>query len=146
MTNNNDSDVIVIEQVTPPKNEVSSVIINNCILPMMQTIENDIDFLNDEGEKCPICHDIFLSDGDHQFSSLKCGHVFGLNCIRLWLLQNKENQFCPICHQSADKNDIRKLFGITNGKPITQIHKNLSVLKTNLSILRKVLSNEENIE
>ena len=55
-----------------------------------------------EGSTCSICWEKFTSP-----ASLKCGHVFCLECINMATAKKKQ---CPTCRQSMKKNDIRKIF------------------------------------
>ncbi|ORY45744.1 hypothetical protein BCR33DRAFT_716369 [Rhizoclosmatium globosum] len=40
------------------------------------------------------------STGTHRTASLKCGHLFGSKCIKLWLKDKGKNGICPICKLS----------------------------------------------
>lgn len=55
--------------------------------------------------QCPICLDSMSRDGEHQISSLPCGHLFGNSCIKRWLDENQ--QICPTCRKQATSNKIR---------------------------------------
>lgn len=59
----------------------------------------------DHGQ-CPICLDSMSKDGEHQISSLPCGHLFGYNCIKRWL-EDENQQICPTCRKHATCNMIR---------------------------------------
>lgn len=42
---------------------------------------------------------------------MRCGHLFGLNCITQWLtLNNAATRKCPECNTKASKKDIRILY------------------------------------
>lgn len=58
-------------------------------------------------EECCICLENLESSGDHRIVSLKCGHLYGRNCIERAL---KERRFCPCCSQKAKVSDIRLIF------------------------------------
>lgn len=47
-----------------------------------------------EENKCYICKWNYEVTGDHRPVSIKCGHLFGANCILHYLQRNKT---CPIC-------------------------------------------------
>eukprot|EP00916_Digyalum_oweni_P007017 GHVL01011955.1.p1 GENE.GHVL01011955.1~~GHVL01011955.1.p1 ORF type:complete len:567 (+),score=35.04 GHVL01011955.1:95-1795(+) len=55
---------------------------------------------------CIICMEDF--DNDHTPGALKCGHVFGLVCIRDWLANGSKT--CPICNAKSKNIDIRRVF------------------------------------
>ncbi|XP_063887090.1 E3 ubiquitin-protein ligase RFWD3-like isoform X2 [Scylla paramamosain] len=75
----------------------------------------------DEGQTCPICFDPWTNKGDHRLSSLKCGHLFGYECISKWLQgSTKRNRGkCPQCNAKVTKKDIRIIYA-----------KNIKVLDT----------------
>ncbi|XP_029055663.2 E3 ubiquitin-protein ligase RFWD3-like isoform X3 [Osmia bicornis bicornis] len=66
----------------------------------------------DSDQSCPICMDLWTSSGDHRLCCLRCGHLFGYNCILRWL-QNScttGNRRCPQCNRKAAVKDIRMLY------------------------------------
>ncbi|MPC39262.1 E3 ubiquitin-protein ligase RFWD3 [Portunus trituberculatus] len=67
---------------------------------------------DDEGQTCPICFDPWTNKGDHRLSSLKCGHLFGYECISKWLQgSTKRNRGkCPQCNAKVTKKDIRIIY------------------------------------
>lgn len=48
------------------------------------------------GSSCTICYEPMYEAGSHRAASLKCGHIFGSECIRKWLQQKSR---CPQCNQ-----------------------------------------------
>lgn len=64
---------------------------------------------DDNDQICPICLDMWTSEGDHRLCSLKCGHLFGKSCIFNWLVKQKK-KCCPQCNKDASSYDIRELF------------------------------------
>ncbi|ODN04098.1 E3 ubiquitin-protein ligase RFWD3 [Orchesella cincta] len=62
---------------------------------------------DDEGFICSICYDNFTNSGEHRVCCLKCGHVFGKECIEKWIQTQKR---CPQCNCKALKRDIRILY------------------------------------
>lgn len=62
----------------------------------------------DEGQTCTICFEPWGNSGSHRLASLKCGHLFGRECIEKWLKGPKGK--CPQCNAKASKKDVRVLF------------------------------------
>ncbi|KZV26032.1 hypothetical protein F511_13910 [Dorcoceras hygrometricum] len=62
-----------------------------------------------EGLHCPICFEPWSSGGDHHVSCLPCGHVYGLSCIKKWLLRRGSSK-CPQCKKKCGIKDIRLLY------------------------------------
>ncbi|CAF0765691.1 unnamed protein product [Didymodactylos carnosus] len=58
-------------------------------------------------ETCPICLEEFTNSGLHRVVVLKCGHLFGKNCIEKWL---KNTPKCPHCQRKAKKTDVRPIY------------------------------------
>lgn len=59
--------------------------------------------LPDSQEECAICKGILAKDGDEgcestQAGRLPCEHIFGYNCIRQLIYDNRYNR-CPLCSQ-----------------------------------------------
>lgn len=65
-----------------------------------------------EADSCIICFDAITAEGDHRACCLKCGHIFGFECISKWLgrEKDKDRKTCPQCKMSAKSSDIRPLF------------------------------------
>ena len=65
----------------------------------------------EEGKLCPICFDAWTNSGDHRLVALRCGHLFGHQCIQHWLQIHKPNdRKCPQCKKKATLKDIRPLY------------------------------------
>ncbi|KAM4614149.1 E3 ubiquitin-protein ligase RFWD3 [Discoglossus pictus] len=62
----------------------------------------------DEGDLCAICFDSFTNAGQHRLSALRCGHIFGYNCIERWLKGGAAK--CPQCNKKAKRSDIVVLY------------------------------------
>lgn len=62
-----------------------------------------------EEERCPICLSEYTSSGEHRIASLKCGHIFGSQCIQLWF-NNKKSALCPKCYKPCRRSEIRMIF------------------------------------
>lgn len=64
-----------------------------------------------DGETCSICLDAWSNSGDHRLIALKCGHLFGHQCIIRWLnSQNAKTKSCPTCKSKAAIRDIRFIY------------------------------------
>mmetsp|Transcript_55547 Transcript_55547/g.126278 ORF Transcript_55547/g.126278 Transcript_55547/m.126278 type:complete len:515 (-) Transcript_55547:363-1907(-) len=59
------------------------------------------------GRDCPICLEPWGVNGEHRIASLRCGHLFGKECIERWISSSKS---CPSCNEKAIKKDIRLLY------------------------------------
>ncbi|XP_073150796.1 uncharacterized protein [Henckelia pumila] len=62
-----------------------------------------------EGLHCPICFEAWSIGGDHHVCCLPCGHVYGLFCIKKWLLRRGSSK-CPQCKKKCGIKDIRLLY------------------------------------
>ena len=64
-----------------------------------------------DGETCPICLDIWGNSGSHRLVALKCGHLFGSECVERWLkAQSSKDRACPTCKSKASLRDIRFIY------------------------------------
>ncbi|KAF7684340.1 E3 ubiquitin-protein ligase RFWD3 [Astathelohania contejeani] len=63
----------------------------------------------DEGSQCPICYSSYTNTGGHRTVSLKCGHIFGDQCIDTWF-GKKKTVLCPTCSRPSRKSDKRYIF------------------------------------
>lgn len=54
----------------------------------------------------------WTSSGEHRLCCLRCGHLFGHNCILRWLQHscNSTNRRCPQCNKKASVKHIRMLY------------------------------------
>ncbi|KAI6647965.1 E3 ubiquitin-protein ligase RFWD3-like [Oopsacas minuta] len=61
---------------------------------------------------CSICYEPWTTTGIHRLVSLKCGHLFGENCIDKWLRQSAQTseRKCPQCKRLAAFKDIRPIY------------------------------------
>ncbi|XP_016981076.1 E3 ubiquitin-protein ligase RFWD3 isoform X2 [Drosophila rhopaloa] len=58
---------------------------------------------------CSICLTPWTGDqGRHHLVSLRCGHLFGSNCIHTAI---RRYHRCPICRRRARHNDVRRIYG-----------------------------------
>ncbi|XP_016542806.2 E3 ubiquitin-protein ligase RFWD3 [Capsicum annuum] len=63
-----------------------------------------------DGLFCTICMEAWTNDGDHQICCLPCGHLYGLSCIKKWLLQKGSSAKCPQCNKKCTLKGIRVLY------------------------------------
>uniref|UniRef100_A0A182RF93 RING-type E3 ubiquitin transferase n=1 Tax=Anopheles funestus TaxID=62324 RepID=A0A182RF93_ANOFN len=66
---------------------------------------------DEEGLLCSICLDEWTLTGEHRVVSLKCGHLFGMSCIKRWM-QDKPaaSRSCATCKARATMRDIRFIY------------------------------------
>ncbi|XP_052851067.1 E3 ubiquitin-protein ligase RFWD3 [Drosophila gunungcola] len=57
---------------------------------------------------CSICLAPWTSEGRHHLVSLRCGHLFGCNCIHTAI---RRFHRCPICRRRAYHSDVRRIYG-----------------------------------
>lgn len=83
---------------------------------VISELKRQIDFANEAMDKirksnnCSICFSPWEAEGSHRIVSLKCGHLFGDSCIRIYLGHRMD---CPICKSMAKLEDLRYLYGIS---------------------------------
>ncbi|CAG4970216.1 unnamed protein product [Colias eurytheme] len=64
-----------------------------------------------DGETCPICLDSWGNSGEHRLVALKCGHLFGSQCVERWLkAQPAKDRSCPTCKSKATLKDVRFIY------------------------------------
>ncbi|XP_016965112.1 uncharacterized protein LOC108034682 [Drosophila biarmipes] len=69
-------------------------------------INNRINTMSEDCN-CPICLCPWTGQGRHRVVSLRCGHLFGSNCIRIAI---RRFHRCPICRRRARHSDVRRIF------------------------------------
>lgn len=95
-----------------------------------QRFEEDADTL---GQQCPICLEAWESTGEHRLCCLKCGHLFGLSCLKRWL-GSQSVKTCPTCKKKVGRNDLRCLYA---AKLLAVDNSELYKLQNELDELRK---------
>lgn len=63
-----------------------------------------------ESDVCPICFEAWTTAGAHRPATLRCGHLFGNNCIQRWLKGQGPSAKCPQCNKKAKRSDIVVLY------------------------------------
>lgn len=61
----------------------------------------------EEGETCSICFEPWTTAGSHRLAALRCGHLFGYDCIKRWLVEGNK---CPQCNKKAKRDHIIFLY------------------------------------
>ncbi|XP_022181276.1 E3 ubiquitin-protein ligase RFWD3-like isoform X2 [Myzus persicae] len=76
------------------------------------TLEDENSKADDEAFSCSICLDTLTNTGLHRPACLKCGHIFGENCLQRWIKTgcNRDAKRCPTCNRRANVKDIRVLY------------------------------------
>ncbi|XP_026724547.1 E3 ubiquitin-protein ligase RFWD3-like [Trichoplusia ni] len=88
----------------------------------------------DDGESCPICLESWGNTGDHRLVALKCGHLFGAECVERWLkAQVAKDRTCPTCKSKATIKDIRHIYArrlvAADTSQITSLQKQIEELQ-----------------
>ncbi|KAH8352299.1 hypothetical protein KR084_003376, partial [Drosophila pseudotakahashii] len=76
----------------------------------LRTISSRLDRIT-EDTTCSICLEPWRGDGAHHLVSLRCGHLFGSNCIHTAI---RRFHRCPICRRRARHADVRRIYGRTS--------------------------------
>ncbi|KAF9962892.1 RING finger and WD repeat domain-containing protein 3 [Mortierella alpina] len=65
-----------------------------------------------EESTCSICFEPWTNSGIHRLVSIKCGHLFGENCILKWIAQHSRDGVvkCPECNHPAKRKDVRRIW------------------------------------
>ncbi|KAF9929747.1 RING finger and WD repeat domain-containing protein 3 [Mortierella alpina] len=65
-----------------------------------------------EESTCSICFEPWTNSGTHRLVSIKCGHLFGENCILKWIAQHSREGVvkCPECNHPAKRKDVRRIW------------------------------------
>ncbi|XP_076274362.1 mutagen-sensitive 302 isoform X2 [Rhynchophorus ferrugineus] len=64
---------------------------------------------DDDGTICPICLDAWTNSGAHRICCLKCGHLFGHQCLLRWL-DSQTKKSCPTCKKPVKRSDLRLIY------------------------------------
>ncbi|XP_017135904.1 E3 ubiquitin-protein ligase RFWD3 [Drosophila miranda] len=108
-------DIINLETPSPPKKRKRLCAAGKSLTktpePTKAPAPPQVD--EDDGLTCPICLDSWEMSGEHRLVSLRCGHLFGEECIRRWLAESQRQssvKVCPQCKSKATYRDIRHLY------------------------------------
>lgn len=88
-----------------------------------------------DGETCPICLDSWGNSGNHRLVALKCGHLFGSECVERWLKgQTLKERSCPTCKSKAALKDLRFIYAkrlvAADTSQITALQKQVETLES----------------
>nr|GEY20431.1 zinc finger, RING/FYVE/PHD-type [Tanacetum cinerariifolium] len=61
-------------------------------------------------DDCSICYNPSTTHGKHQICCLPCGHMYGLSCIKKWLLLSSSGGKCPQCNTLCSFQDAILLY------------------------------------
>ncbi|KAM3955712.1 E3 ubiquitin-protein ligase rfwd3.S [Aphomia sociella] len=91
-----------------------------------------------DGETCPICLDSWGNSGEHRLVALKCGHLFGSQCVERWLkAQVAKDRSCPTCKSKANLKDVRYIYArrlvAADTSQITALQKQLETIQSEKS-------------
>ncbi|XP_004922149.1 E3 ubiquitin-protein ligase RFWD3 [Bombyx mori] len=91
-----------------------------------------------DGETCPICLDSWGNSGDHRLVALRCGHLFGSECVERWLKAQKlKDRTCPTCKGKANLKDLRFIYArrlvAADTSQITALQKQVEILQSEKS-------------
>ncbi|XP_049884147.1 E3 ubiquitin-protein ligase RFWD3-like [Pectinophora gossypiella] len=91
-----------------------------------------------DGETCPICLDSWGNSGEHRLVALKCGHLFGSQCVERWLrAQTVKDRSCPTCKTKTAMKDIRPIYArklvAADTSQITTLQKQMDALQAEKS-------------
>ncbi|KAH8282230.1 hypothetical protein KR054_006265, partial [Drosophila jambulina] len=87
------------------------------IQDLMHDLTEHLDQIYTENT-CAICLAPWEAVGDHRVVSLKCGHVFGKECIQQHMMYSSK---CPYCNKVSVFADLRDIFGrliLPIGRPL----------------------------
>jgi len=77
------------------------------LLTELRTISHRLDRLA-EDSTCSICLSPWTAENGHHLVALRCGHLFGRNCIHTAI---RRFHRCPICRRRAYHTDVRRIYG-----------------------------------
>uniref|UniRef100_A0A1I8AD62 RING-type domain-containing protein n=1 Tax=Steinernema glaseri TaxID=37863 RepID=A0A1I8AD62_9BILA len=61
--------------------------------------------------ECIVCMSAITSEGGHRAVALKCGHLFGKQCVEQWI--RTASKSCPSCKSKATMKDLRLIYART---------------------------------
>ncbi|KAG1355004.1 putative E3 ubiquitin-protein ligase RFWD3 [Cocos nucifera] len=91
---------------------------------------NGIELDRSISPNCPICFEMWTSDGPHRVSCIPCGHVYGRSCLERWLDQcGKKTGKCPQCNRNFKHKEIINLYAPLIVVPNDDLRKELHSLR-----------------
>ncbi|XP_050539339.1 E3 ubiquitin-protein ligase RFWD3-like isoform X2 [Daktulosphaira vitifoliae] len=109
-------DSLPTEQITNPSVIVPMTISSSKNVENSEENADNVSSNFNMGEEdafsCPICLEGLTNTGGHKPACLKCGHIFGENCLQRWIKTgcNNDARRCPTCNTKASLKDIRILY------------------------------------
>ncbi|XP_059628355.1 uncharacterized protein LOC132271101 isoform X2 [Cornus florida] len=104
--------------------------------------KRDLSEYNLNGLKCPICMDLWTSQGDHQVCCLPCGHIFGMSCINRWILhRGGHSAKCPQCNAKINMKDVTRLYASPVIMVDEDLHKKIESLEAENTYLKTEKAN-----
>ncbi|GKE36348.1 zinc finger, RING/FYVE/PHD-type containing protein, partial [Tanacetum coccineum] len=103
-----DDDFKELEELIPPKVTSWTGADGKTIHGIM--VFNDGPKICCQMDVCPICYHAWTSHGKHRICCLPCGHMYGLSCIKKWLLQSSSSEKCPQCNKLCSYKDVILLY------------------------------------
>jgi E3 ubiquitin-protein ligase RFWD3 len=96
----------------------------------------------DGGKTCSICFGEYTNMGGHRITSLKCGHLFGYDCIYRWCKIYKKS-YCPSCSAPFKIAHLRTIFAseitaIDTRKENEMIEKYVQVTEKNKTLEKEI--------
>ncbi|XP_020094244.1 E3 ubiquitin-protein ligase RFWD3-like isoform X3 [Ananas comosus] len=79
---------------------------------------------------CPVCLEMWTSEGLHRVCCIPCGHVYGRSCLERWLHQcGKKIGKCPQCNRKFRQKEIINLYAPLIVVPNDDLEKELQSLR-----------------
>lgn len=83
--------------------------LSSCLSPAKKKRSLELLVDDDDCQTCPICFDHWTTNGDHRLCALKCGHLFGYNCVKRWIYLESDPR-CPTCKEKTRMDEVRYLY------------------------------------
>lgn len=83
---------------------------------------------SDSYDTCIICTEPMTNSEPHHIVTLKCGHLFGKNCLENWFRIQSSRKRCPQCNSAAKKGDMIKIYS-NSIRPIDTLERDTALEK-----------------